>query len=227
MQSNGSGRVCARVRYATKEHHMTAVTLSSITATNFPARTRARRDTWRRAALGTVALLLATGSSFAAEPRNAAGAVTKACADDNTGITLPPGFCATVFADNIGHARHLVVAPNGVVYVNTWSGTYYGNDKPPAGGFLVALQDTKGNGRADVNVRFGSGIESGNAGGTGIAFYNGALYAETNDRIVRYALPAGTIAPSTAPEVILSRMPLTRDHPLHPVPIHAKVQLSV
>jgi transposase len=31
----------------------------------------------------------------------------------------------TVFADNIGHARHLVVAPNGVVYVNTWSGVYY------------------------------------------------------------------------------------------------------
>src|SRR5262245_47116131 len=74
------------------------------------------------------------------------------CAGDNGGITLPAGFCATVFADNIGHARHLVVAPNGVVYVNTWSGLYYQNDEPPAGGFLVALHDTTGDGRADVII---------------------------------------------------------------------------
>jgi len=40
---------------------------------------------------------------------------------ENAGIVLSPGFCATVFADNLGHARHLAVAPNGVVYVNTWS----------------------------------------------------------------------------------------------------------
>ena len=62
----------------------------------------------------------------------------------------------------------------------------YRNDTPPPGGFLLALQDTTGDGRADAVVRFGPGAESGNAGGTGIALYNGALYAETNDRIVRY-----------------------------------------
>ena len=74
-----------------------------------------------------------------------------ACAGDNGGITLSPGFCATVFADNLGHVRHMVVAPNGVLYVNTWSGRYYHNDTPPAGGFLVALKDTKGGGHADVD----------------------------------------------------------------------------
>ena len=85
-----------------------------------------------------IGLLLATGSVWAA--REERPTTTKpVCADDNGGITLPAGFCATVFADNIGHARHLVVAPNGVVYVNTWSGRYYGNDTPPAGGFLVGL----------------------------------------------------------------------------------------
>src|SRR6478672_359087 len=52
------------------------------------------------------------------------------CAPDNGGIALPMGFCATVFADGIGHARNLVVSPQGVVYVNTWSGRYYGSDKP-------------------------------------------------------------------------------------------------
>ena len=39
------------------------------------------------------------------------------CAPDNGGITLPAGFCATVFADGIGHARNLVVSAQGVVYV--------------------------------------------------------------------------------------------------------------
>ena len=58
------------------------------------------------------------------------------CAPDNGGITLSPGFCATVFADKIGHARHMAVAPDGTVYVNTWSGRYYGYDRTPPGGFL-------------------------------------------------------------------------------------------
>ena len=111
-----------------------------------------------------IALLLATGASSAAQERPIAPARTEACAADSSGITLPPGFCATVFADGIGHARHLVVAPNGVVYVNTWSGRYYKYDTPPPGGFLVALQDTTGDGRADVTMRFGETREQGSAG---------------------------------------------------------------
>ncbi|MGC2410516.1 MAG: c-type cytochrome [Methyloceanibacter sp.] len=167
----------------------------------------------------------------AEDGQNSAPGDAKTCAGDNGGITLPPGFCATVFADNIGHARHLVVAPNGVVYVNTWSGRYYGNDTPPPGGFLVALQDTDGDGQADVTVRFGDTIQKGAHGGTGIALYNGALYAEVNDRIVRYALPKeGTkegIAPTGAPETIVSGLPLTGDHPMHPFAINSKGELLV
>jgi len=141
-----------------------------------------------------IGLLLAMHPpAFAQAHRNALP--SESCPGDNGGIALPPGFCATVFADNIGHARHMVVAPNGVVYVNTWSGRYYGNDTPPAGGFLVALQDTRGDGRADVSVRFGDSAAAGSHGGTGITLYNGAIYAEVNDRIVRYALPAGAIVP--------------------------------
>ena len=144
-------------------------------------------------------LLMSVQPSAAQNARNATANAGNVCAGDNGGITLSPGFCATVFADNVGHARHMVVAPNGVVYVNTWSGRYYANTenaKAPDGGFLLALQDTTGSGRADKVVRFGPGVESGNAGGTGIALYNGALFAETNDRIVRYALPPGAIAPT-------------------------------
>jgi len=115
----------------------------------------------------------------------------QACPNDDSGLTLPPGFCATVFADDIGHARHMVVAPSGVLYVNTWSGRYYGNHKPHAGGFLVALQNKTGTGKAEVAERFGETVLSGGAGGTGIGIHGRWIYAEINDRIVRYALPSG------------------------------------
>src|SRR6476661_2919591 len=106
---------------------------------------------------GTLLSVTAVLASFclmpwlaSAQANGGQDSMRQACPGDESGLKLPSGFCATVFADGIGHARHLVVAPNGVVYVNTWSGRYYGNDTPPSGGFLVALQDTKGTGRADV-----------------------------------------------------------------------------
>jgi glucose/arabinose dehydrogenase len=156
-----------------------------------------------------------------------AHAQTAACPSDNAGITLSPGFCATVFADKLGHSRHLAVAPNGVVYVNTWSGRYYRNDTPPPGGFLIALQSTKGDGQADNVVRFGPTKADGNAGGTGIAVYKNYVYAETNDRIVRYALPTSGIAPTAAAETVISGLPLTGDHPMHPFEIDRHGNLYV
>ncbi len=143
----------------------------------------------------------------------------RACPRDDSGLTLPAGFCATIFADEIGHARHLAVATNGVVYVNTWSGVYYGNDALPPGGFLVALQDTSGGGKADVIRRFGETVQSGGAGGTGIGIYNDGLYVESNDKIVRYALPAGSIVPRDAPQTVVAGLPLGGDHPMHPFAI--------
>jgi glucose/arabinose dehydrogenase/mono/diheme cytochrome c family protein len=140
-----------------------------------------------------------------------------ACSSDASGLKLPPGFCATIFADGIGHARHLVVAPNGVVYVNTWSGVYYPPNQPaPEGGFLVALQDKTGAGKADVIERFGATAKTGGAGGTGIALYKGSIYAELNDRVVRYALKPGSIVPSGQPVTVVSGLPLGGDHPMHP-----------
>jgi hypothetical protein len=135
-----------------------------------------------------IALLLIENTSSLAQEHSTAPTQTQACTADNGGITLSPGFCARIFADHIGHARQMVVAPNGVVYVNTWSGRYYGNDTPPPGGFLVALQDIKDSGRAEFIHRFGETRAQANHGGTGIDIYNGGLFAEVNDRIVRYAL---------------------------------------
>lgn len=147
---------------------------------------------------------------------NPAAAASPTCPNDDSGLTLPAGFCASIFADGIGHARHMVAAPNGVLYVNTWSGRYYGNDTPHAGGFLVALQDKSGSGKADVIERFGETTQTGGHGGTGIGMYNGSLYAETNDRIVRYSPPADAIVPRGSPDTIVSGLPLGGDHPMHP-----------
>ena len=186
----------------------------------------------QRASVTWLSVLLAGGTLLAALPSfgqdaKPAAAVAGKCPAGKGGLKLPPGFCATVFADKIGHARHLVVAPNGVVYINTWSGRYYGNDTPHDGGFLVALQDTTGSGHADVNKRFGDTVATGSAGGTGIGLYKGSLYAEMNDRILRYAMTAGSIVPTGKPEVIVSGMPLTGDHPMHPFAIDAQGSMYV
>ncbi len=145
---------------------------------------------------------------------------SSACATDNGGITLPDGFCATVFADTLGHARHIVVASNGDVYVNTWSGKYYQGATHP-GGFLIALRDTNNDGKADIIKRFGPDTQHKNGGGTGIAIYKGALYAEEGDtitkRIVRYAVSTDSMTPgSTTVDTIVSGLPANGDHPMHP-----------
>ncbi len=183
---------------------------------------------------GVVAVFLAvavlpagTSLAFAQVDNRAPTGQLPACVGNNGGITLAPGFCATVFADNIGHARHLVVTPDGTVYVNTWSGGYYHNSPVPSGGFLVALKDSKGTGHADIVERFGPGVAQGAAGGTGIALYKNGLYAEVNDRILRYALSPGAVVPKGPPEVIVSGLPLTGDHPMHPFVIGAKGDLYV
>lgn len=169
-------------------------------------------------------LLLARGRSNSA---SAPATQSQACPANDSDLKLPAGFCATVFADGIGHARHMVVAPSGVVYVNTWSGQYYGNDTPHAGGFLVALQDKSGTGKADVIERFGETVQSGGHGGTGIGLYKEAIYAEINDRIVRYSLPGGAIVPSGSADTIVSGLPLTGDHPMHPFIMNAEGSMYV
>lgn len=180
------------------------------------------------AAIG-VGVSLMRAEKVHAEKQSNAGAASgsHACPDDNSGLKLPAGFCATVFAEGIGHARHMVVASNGVLYVNTWSGRYYGNDTPPAGGFLVALQDKSGTGKADIIERFGETVQTGGAGGTGIGIYKGSIYAELNDRIVRYSFPTGSIVPSGSAETIVSGLPLGGDHPMHPFLIDADGKMYV
>jgi glucose/arabinose dehydrogenase/mono/diheme cytochrome c family protein len=163
----------------------------------------------RSAALALVATIALFAPGARAESKGP-------CDPDNGGLSLSPGFCATVFADNLGHVRHMVVAPDNTLYANTWSGRYFPRAPAPSGGFLLALRDTKGAGHADVISRFGVTVEEGGTGGSGIALFNGGLYAEENGRILRYSLEAGSMHPTAPPRVVVSGLPLTGDHPMHP-----------
>ena len=44
-------------------------------------------------------------------------AQTNGCGSDNGGITLPSGFCATIFADNLGHARQMAFSTLGAAAI--------------------------------------------------------------------------------------------------------------
>ena len=125
-------------------------------------------------------------------------------------LQLPAGFCATVFADRVNGARHIVVASNGDVFVNTQ--TSGGGRRGSASedfGSIVALRDTNGDGVADVRQRFGP------SGGTGIALQGNLLYATATDAIVRYRLVPGSLTIVGRPDTIVSDFPMTGSHHSH------------
>jgi glucose/arabinose dehydrogenase len=129
------------------------------------------------------------------------------------GLQLPDGFCATVFADGAAGARHVVVAPNGDVFVNTQATrggrAAPGASAPPSTGGILALRDTNGDGKADLQERFGVG------GGTGIALSGNLLYATAGNSIVRYHLASGSLTPSGNPDTIVTGLPMTGSHHSH------------
>jgi glucose/arabinose dehydrogenase len=118
------------------------------------------------------------------------------------GLELPTGFCATVFAQGVTGARHIVVAPNGDVFVNT---TASGRGAPAGPGTpgVLALRDTDRDGKADMQRRVGDG------GGTGIAIDGNLLYATVGNSIVRYRLGSGTLTAVGRPDTIVTGLPTT------------------
>jgi glucose/arabinose dehydrogenase len=121
------------------------------------------------------------------------------CDPGNGGIKLPPGFCAVVAADNIGPARHIVVAPNGDVYVALLADDHH------AGG-VVALRDTKGNGRLDTQEAFDTGSA------TGVALRNGYLYVAHVNSVERFKMTPGQLKPSGDAELVVSDLPGVDEH---------------
>jgi len=177
-------------------------------------------------ALGTTVII--GGALLVTQPFSGGGsdaAQAESCANDS-GLSLPPGFCATIFADNLGHARHMAVASDGTVYVNTWTSRYF-RTPPPDGGFLVALRDTDGDGKADQIARFGPTAAQGATGGTGIAIWQDGLYAEAGDQIVRYTLTPGEPVPTGAAEIVIDKLPMDGDHMMKAIAIDKTGRLFI
>lgn len=122
------------------------------------------------------------------------------CDEGNGSITLPDGFCATVFADNLGLARHMAVTPSGDVFVAI------NNSREGALGEVIALRDEDGDGRSDVMEAFSD------SGGNGIAWRDDQLFFAQDDRVLRYDLPDGELLPTAEPEVVVSGLPANADH---------------
>jgi glucose/arabinose dehydrogenase len=170
---------------------LTGTLLATLAACAPPDGNAPAEDGTATAAVGTAAD--SAGSSAVADP---------GCAPDNGGITLPQGFCATVFADDIGRARHIVVRDDGTVFVSL-AAARGGN---PAGG-IVALRDTTGDGVADVTERFGP-----EQGGSGIDLRGEWLYFAPDDGVMRYRVPAGALRPEGEPETLVTGLPDDRSH---------------
>lgn len=132
------------------------------------------------------ASLFSLGAVFSANIARAQEADTKKL---NAGLALPNGFNATVIAENLGHARHLVVTPQNDIYVRL--------ARPVDGKGTLLLHEA--NGKATVKSGFG------NYGGTGIAIKDGYLYSSSNQEVYRYKLDdKNQVINSNQPEKIIT-----------------------
>jgi glucose/arabinose dehydrogenase len=114
-------------------------------------------------------------------------------------LTMPAGFTATVFATDLGKARHISVTPSGYVYVKLASSK--------KGNTIVRLKDKNGDGVADEEIDFGT------FKGTGIKVKNGWLYASSDVDVYRFKLNNdGTVTSGAQPEKIITGLISRGEH---------------
>jgi glucose/arabinose dehydrogenase/cytochrome c553 len=149
--------------------------------------------------------------------QNGENVATNQC--DKAGLSLPPGFCATIFADKIGHVRHIVAGADGMLYAN--SAPDPEDDAVPSG--LIVLRDLDGDGKAEHIQR----PFPGHLGGTGLAVFQNKVFFESGDRIVSHALNDTEHDPSGSEQVIVAALPTQGDHFSHSIAIAADGRLFV
>jgi glucose/arabinose dehydrogenase len=111
-------------------------------------------------------------------------------------LDVPPGFCATEFAPNVGPVRHLAVSASGVAYAASWS-------EGRRDGGVVALADTNGDGRADRRERFGT------EGGSGLVLRDSQLFLGTWSTVRRWTLARDRLVPEGDGDEVVVGMPET------------------
>ncbi len=172
-------------------------------ATNFRIRDFITFNSRTKPVLAAFATVVACTSASQNESRSqaamAAPEAVASCAQGQSDLRLPTGFCATVFADKLGAVRHMVVASNGDLFVNMQKSRRGPLATVSPG--QVALRDTNNDGIADDVLRFGT------AGGTGIALFNGFLYADVGTAIVRYPMTPGQLQPTGPADTVVAGLP--------------------
>jgi glucose/arabinose dehydrogenase len=136
-------------------------------------------------------------------------AAAPALAAEPDGLTLPPGFHASVVAEGLGPVRHMALRGNDL-YVST----RHGRDAPSVG--IIALR--LGPDHKPVQTEHIAGVDQ----GTGIRVYKGALYAATGTGVVRFAL-SDALVPTAPPETIVDGLAPTN----HPIALDGKGDLFV
>jgi glucose/arabinose dehydrogenase len=160
----------------------------------------------------TLIILAANIALLAACGRHKASAVSATGGCDES-IKLPPGFCAVVFSESAGPARHVVVRKNGDVIVGVL-------DVRRQPGGLLALRDTNKDGHADIAERFGE------MGVHGVLLVgDSVLYASTANAVLRYHF-ADSLTPRRRVDTVIAGLP-ERPPPSHSLAMDARGNLIV
>jgi len=118
-------------------------------------------------------------------------------ATEPDGLTLPPGFHATVVAEHLGNmTRHLAFRDASRLYVST---SQQKKDAPDVG--IVALH-LDAHHHVDRIEHF-SAIDN----GTAIAVHEGALYAASAHTLYRIALSGNALVPTAKPQAVVVDVP--------------------
>lgn len=123
--------------------------------------------------------------------------VLPAFAAEPDGLTLPPGFHATIVTEGLGNqVRHMAFAGANRLYVSTERQT----KDAPNGGIIALHLDAHH--VADRTEHF-STIDD----GTAIVFAKGALYASSPTAIYRFPISGKALTPALQPQIIVDNMP--------------------
>ena len=113
------------------------------------------------------------------------------------GISLPPGFHLTLYANNVPGARSMAIGTSGTLFVGTRHE-----------GKVYAIVDSNKDHVADEVITIARGLDMPN----GVAFMDGALYVAENHRILRYDRIESRLHSPPQPVVINSSFPRDRHH---------------
>ena len=113
------------------------------------------------------------------------------------GITLPPGFHISIYADNVPGARSMALSPSGILFVGT-----------RGQGNVYAVVDTNKDFKADKIYTLAENLRMPN----GVAFKNGSLFVAEISKILRFDNIENKLTNPPSPVVVYDKYPKDLHH---------------